>query len=69
MESAIPKEEADTLGGFIYKQLGRVPTVGETITIGNIELKVEQVSGRRIRKVRARRFEKGENQDERETEQ
>lgn len=69
MESAIPKEEADTLGGFIYKQLGRVPTVGETITIGNIELKVEQVSGRRIRKVCARRFEKGENQDERETEQ
>jgi len=64
MKSAIPKEEADTLGGFIYKQLGRVPTVGETITVGNLELKVEQVSGRRIYKVRASRLEKGENQDE-----
>ena len=65
MQSAIPKEEADTLGGFIYKQLGRVPTTGEILTIGDLELKVEQVSGRRIRKVLARRIEKGENQDER----
>lgn len=64
MESDIPKEEADTLGGFIYKQLGRVPLLGETITYGNLELKVEQVSGRRIRKVRARRLEKGEEAHE-----
>ncbi|MGB9674394.1 MAG: hemolysin family protein, partial [Anaerolineales bacterium] len=64
MSSDIPKEEADTLGGFIYKQLGRVPISGEIITYGNLKLKVEQVIGRRIRKVHAYRLENGGETDE-----
>lgn len=56
MHTDFPKEEADTLGGFILQQLGRLPTVGETLCVDGIELVVEQVSGRRIRKVRARRI-------------
>ena len=28
MVSELPRDEADTLGGFIYSRLGRVPTVG-----------------------------------------
>lgn len=57
MATELPKEEADTLGGFILQQLGRLPSVGEKLCINNLELIVEQVSGRRIRKVRARRFD------------
>ncbi len=53
MGSVLTKEDADTIGGFIYSQLGKVPVVGETVTYGNLLLKVEQVSARRIRKVRA----------------
>ncbi len=49
--SHLPKEEAETLGGFIYSQLGRVPGVGEQVRIGDLQLTVEQVSARRIRKV------------------
>jgi CBS domain containing-hemolysin-like protein len=49
------KDVADTLGGFIYGQIGRVPTVGEQLKVGNWTLTVEQVSGQRIRKVRAQR--------------
>ncbi|MBN2548746.1 MAG: CBS domain-containing protein [Anaerolineales bacterium] len=54
MGSFLPKEEADTLGGYIYSRLGRVPAGGETVENDNLLLTVEQVSARRIRKVRAR---------------
>ena len=40
----------------MYSRLGRVPLSGEKVQLGNIILTVEQVSGRRIRKVRARRL-------------
>jgi CBS domain containing-hemolysin-like protein len=53
--SNLPKDEADTLGGFIYSRVGRVPSNGESIQLENLLLTVEQVSGRRIRKVRASR--------------
>lgn len=48
----LPKDEADTLGGFIYSVLGRVPANGEQVQVDSLLLTVEQVSGRRIRKVR-----------------
>lgn len=54
VNAELPKEDADTLGGYIYSRLGRVPTAGESIDINNMQLTVEQVSGRRIRKVRVR---------------
>jgi CBS domain containing-hemolysin-like protein len=50
--SNLPKDEADTLAGFIYSRLGRVPSTGENLQADNLLLTVEQVSGRRIRKVR-----------------
>jgi putative hemolysin len=51
--SDLPKDTSETLGGFIYSQLGRVPAHGEEITAGGLHLTVEEVVGRRIRKVRA----------------
>jgi putative hemolysin len=54
MGSTLLKEGSDTLGGYIYNQLGRVPNVGDEVQEGDLFLTVEQVSGRRIRKVRAR---------------
>jgi magnesium and cobalt exporter, CNNM family len=52
--SQLPKDEADTIGGFIYSRLGRVPDVGDQVEDSRLLLVVDQVSGRRIRKVRAR---------------
>lgn len=54
MNSRLSSEEADTLGGYIYHHLGRVPVVGDQVEAGALVLTVEQVSGRRIRKVGAR---------------
>jgi len=53
MGSNLPSDEADTLGGYIYGRLGRVPDVGEIIDEGELWLVVEEVSSRRINKVRA----------------
>lgn len=49
--SNLPKDEADTLAGFIYSRLGRVPSSGESLRVNDLLLTVEHVSGRRIRKV------------------
>jgi putative hemolysin len=53
MGSAIPTDEADTIGGFIYNRFGRVPATGDKLQEEKLLLTVEQVIGRRIRKVRA----------------
>jgi len=45
-------EYADTLGGYIYSQLGRVPQLGETLRHDNFEFTVEEVKARRILKVK-----------------
>jgi CBS domain containing-hemolysin-like protein len=48
----LPNEGSDSLGGLVYSRLGRVPTPGEAVEAGGLRMVVEQVSGRRIRKVR-----------------
>jgi len=53
MGCQLPTDEADTLGGYIYSRLGHVPSIGEKVQNDNLLLTVEQVSARRIRKVRA----------------
>ncbi|HLA97874.1 MAG TPA: hemolysin family protein [Anaerolineales bacterium] len=57
LESNLSKDEADTIGGLIYNRLGRVPASGESVQVDDLLLTVEQVSGRRIRKVRAQRLQ------------
>lgn len=44
---------ADTLGGYVYSVVGKVPLGGEQIQVGDWTFIVEQVSGRRIRRVHA----------------
>jgi putative hemolysin len=55
MSIDLPTEDNDTLGGFIYTELGKVPVVGDRVTYDNLELTVESVAGRRIKKVRVQR--------------
>jgi CBS domain containing-hemolysin-like protein len=49
----LPSEGGDTLGGFIYSQLGKVPAVGDNITYDSAVFEVLTVAGRRIKQVRA----------------
>lgn len=58
----LPKDAGETLGGFIYSELGRVPSAGDRLESGGLELVVDQVVRRRIRRVRAKRVEPGPTQ-------
>jgi len=50
------REDVSTVGGLVLAQLGRVPRAGDEIRVGEVELRVEQVSRRRVRRVLARRI-------------
>ena len=56
MGTNLPHSEADTLSGLIYSRIGRVPAAGDFVRIEDLKLTVEQISGQRIRKVRAQRL-------------
>jgi putative hemolysin len=56
MNSQLPKIESDTLAGYLYDRFGYVPHDGESLENDGLLLTIEQVSGRRIRRVRARRL-------------
>lgn len=53
MDTRIDTDNADTIGGFIYGQIGDVPTGGEEVYANGVTLKVAEVIGRRITKVLA----------------
>ncbi len=53
MGTEIATDNADTLGGYIYGQIGDVPTGGESLQADGVTLIVDEVVGRRINKVRA----------------
>ncbi len=54
----------DTIGGFVFSELGRIPTVGESVTCGNVRITVLEVTRRRIERVRIERLdpEQGDKQ-------
>jgi putative hemolysin len=67
MKTDLPTEDTDTLGGYVFAQLGRLPRLGETVETENLLLVVESVEGRRIRKIRvARRQPEVPNEETRE---
>ena len=53
----LPTEGSDTLGGYIYDRLGRVPRLGEVlpVTSHGLSLRIDSMDGLRIRKVQVTR--------------
>lgn len=64
MDSQISDEFADTLGGYIYGQLGRVPESGEKVINDGFEFTVKEVVARRILTVQVERSHSGEEYPE-----
>lgn len=44
LELQLPEENADTLGGLVFSELGRLPAVGDKVTFGDIIIRVEAMS-------------------------
>ena len=62
LETHVDPDMTDTLGGFFYSELGRVPMEGDQLQVENWHLRVEEVRGRRVGKIRASR-QKAEEQE------
>jgi CBS domain containing-hemolysin-like protein len=52
LDTNLPTDQGDTLAGFIYSQLGKVPAAGEVILFDGYIFEVTGVVKRRIKKVR-----------------
>jgi len=60
----INPEGFDTLGGFLFSKLGRIPSVGNIVTVSGLEIEVTSTTGRRIKSVRVlQSTEEPEEQD------
>ena len=51
VDTKLPDEEWDTVGGLLFGMLGHIATPGERIAVDGVQLTAEQVRGRRISKV------------------
>ena len=49
---AIAGEGYDTVGGFLFSKLGKIPTIGDAVTEGEIEMRVMTTIGRRVKRVK-----------------
>jgi CBS domain containing-hemolysin-like protein len=58
----LPDEQFDTIGGFVFHQLGRIPHVGEELTHENLRIKVLETTRRRIIRVRIEVLPPAENE-------
>ncbi len=48
LELDLPDEQYDTLGGYLFGRLGRVPRIGDVVAVDGGEFRVTQMKGRRI---------------------
>jgi CBS domain containing-hemolysin-like protein len=57
LRADFPTDDANTLGGFIFRALGSVPSAGTTFQHDRFELRIESVSANRIGLVQIRRID------------
>ncbi|HSG28589.1 MAG TPA: hemolysin family protein [Candidatus Krumholzibacterium sp.] len=51
LDISLPSEQVDTLGGFLFDLLGRVPDENEEVQYEGISFKIEKLEGQRISEV------------------
>jgi len=62
LDISLPEDEDyETIGGFVFSQLGKIPTVGERCEHNNIGIQVVAAEPRRIRRLRLKVAPSGEN--------
>ena len=64
---ALPADEFDTLGGFVFDLFGKIPVIYETKSHGNADFVIHGMEGRRITRVKivVRREPEGDPQQDR----
>jgi CBS domain containing-hemolysin-like protein len=57
LSTNLETEQSDTLGGYFYSEMGRVPVEGDHLQFDGWQLTVEEVHGRRVGRIRASRMD------------
>jgi magnesium and cobalt transporter len=61
LQTALPLGgEVDTLGGLVYRTLGRIPDQGEQVALDGVLIRVEEVNGHRISRLRLEKVQGAE---------
>jgi CBS domain containing-hemolysin-like protein len=55
--TSIVADGFDTVGGLVFRELGKMPSPGDTISVEGVKITVQTVLGRRIRRVKIERVE------------
>ena len=50
--SALDSADIDTVGGYVYRTLGRIPQAGDVVETDYLRIEVVSILGRRLRKLR-----------------
>jgi CBS domain containing-hemolysin-like protein len=66
LELKLPHDVANTIGGLVLEELGRMAGVGDTIELSNVRLRVEAVEGRSVALVRLTTLANSETEPEQE---
>ena len=59
----IPEGEYDTISGFVFSLLGKVPVVGDTVRYDDLSISVERIHRRRISRVKVIRLSKSDAEE------
>jgi CBS domain containing-hemolysin-like protein len=56
--TSIVPDGFDTVGGLVFRELGKMPSPGDAVTVDGVRITVQTVLGRRIRRVKIERIER-----------
>jgi len=54
--TTIDSEYVDTVGGYVYQMLGKMPSTGDVVNTDHLRIEVVSILGRRLRKLRINRI-------------
>ena len=52
LHTSIVPDGFDTVGGLVFRELGKIPSPGDTVSVDDVKITVQTVIGRRIRRVK-----------------
>ncbi|MGE4658037.1 MAG: hemolysin family protein [Gammaproteobacteria bacterium] len=60
----VESEDFDTVGGFLIHLLGRLPRVGDEVSVDGLQIKVLSMSGRRLQRLRIIKSQESDENDD-----
>jgi len=52
LETTIAVKGFDTIAGLVFKELGKMPAIGDRVQVDGLQITVQSIAGRRIRRLR-----------------